>query len=181
MSVTIRYHGSLGTLDRIEEMQEDFLDIAITNQWPSEIVDGAYSSLRREEAKGRAGLAAKASGVSTLSPPLTLKGIKLIVHPQTDPLWFTFDPEGALTRLGYYAVDHYGAKLGAQPTRRFEFVHQSQASIQTSVGGVELHQTVIRLLEYLKKRYVPDLQISDDSGYWENRDEANLRRLMDRR
>jgi hypothetical protein len=116
--------------------------------------------------------------VQTLSPPLTLKGIKLFVHPQTDPLWFTFDKEGVLTRLGYFAVDHYGSKRGEQPGRRFEFIHQSQASIQTSIGGIELHQTAIRLLDHLKKRYVPDLGVRDDTGYWEDRDDDKLKRLM---
>jgi hypothetical protein len=43
---------------------------------------------------------------------------------------------------------------------------------------MELHKTVIRLLEYLKKAYVPDLKVSDDSGYWEHRDDALLARAL---
>src|SRR5882724_2586858 len=123
MSVTIRYHGALQDMGRVEEMQEEFLDIACTQEWPSEVVDGSFSSLRKDEPRGRG------SSVGTLSPPLTLKGIKLTVHPQTDPLWFTFDESGMLTRLGYYAVDHYAGRKGSEAlTRRFEFVHQSMAS-----------------------------------------------------
>ena len=175
MSVTIRYHGALQSMSRLEQMQEDFLDIACTNEWPSEIVDGSFSSLRRDEPRGQ-------GAVGTLSPPLTLRGIKLIVHPQTDPLWFTFDEMGQLTRLGFYAVDHYAGRKGSEAlTRKFEFVHQSQASIQTTVGGSELHQRTVKLLDYLKSQYVPDLAVSDDSGYWEDRDEARLKRLMERR
>jgi hypothetical protein len=175
MSVTIRYYGSLKDSGRIEEMQEEFLDIACTNEWPSEIVDGSFSSLRRDEPRF------KGAGVGTLSPPLTLQGIKLIVHPQTDPLWFTFDEAGSLTRLGYYAVDHYAGHKGSEAlSRRFEFVHQSQASIQTTVGGVDLHLCTIKLLDHLKSRYVPELTVVDDSGYWQDRDETRLRRLMQR-
>jgi hypothetical protein len=155
-------------------MQEEFLDIACTQEWPSEIVEGSYSRLRKDEPKGK-------GAVGTLSPPLTLKGIKLIVHPQTDPLWFTFDELGRLTRLGYYAVDHYAGRKGEPLSRRFEFVHQSQASIQTTVGGADLHLCTVRLLDQLKRRYVPDLTVLDDSGYYEERDEARLRRLMERR
>jgi hypothetical protein len=175
MSVTIRYQGNLSEPDRINEMQEEFLDIACTNEWPSEIVDGSFSSLRRDEPRGK-------GAVTTLSPPLTLRGIKLIVHPQTDPLWFTFDEAGSLTRLGYYAVDHYyGLKGNSALSRRFEFIHQSQASIQTTVGGEELHLCAVKLLDRLKSRYVSDLVVSDDSGYWQDRDETRLRRLMQRR
>ena len=175
MSVTIRYHGALQDLSRVEEMQEEFLDIACTQEWPSEVVDGSFSSLRKDEPRSK-------GAVSTLSPPLTLKGIKLTVHPQTDPLWFTFDDSGMLTRLGFYAVDHYAGRKGSEAlTRRFEFVHQSQASIQTTVGGAELHMTTVKLLDYLKSRYVPDLHVSDDSGYWDDRDEQRLKSLMQRR
>ena len=176
MSVTIRYHGALQDLRQVGSLQEEFLDIARTQAWPSEAVDGSFSSLRRDEP----GL--RGAGVGTLSPPLTLKGVKIIVHPQTDPLWFTFDEAGQLTRLGYYAVDHYSGRKGAEALSwRFEFVHQSQASIQTTVGGSELHLSAVRLLEHLKARYVPDLQVSDDSGFWEDRDLDRLKRLMERR
>jgi hypothetical protein len=175
MSVTIRYHGNLSDPGSLESLQEEFLDIACTNEWPSEIVDGSFSSLRKEDPR-------HGGAVGTLSPPLTLRGIKLIVHPQTDPLWFTFDESGGLTRLGYYAVDHYAGRKGSEAlSRRFEFVHQSQASIQTTVGGADLHLCTVRLLDRLKSRYVPGLSVIDESGYWDERDESRLRRLMERR
>ncbi len=175
MSVTIRYHGSIADESQLRAMQDEFEDIARVNKWPSEIVDGSFSSLKS------AGPSPKGGGVQTLSPPLTLKGVRLIVHPQTDPLWFTFDPTGQLTRLGYFAVDHYapGARRTAQLTRRFEFVHQSQASIQTSVGGADLHKTVIHLLDRLKAAYAPNLEVKDESGYFDERDEARLYRVME--
>ncbi len=182
MSVTIRYQGSLSAESKakIEELQEEFLDIAITSAWPSEIVDGAYSSLKAEAFKGRA---RGSSALKTLKPALTLRGIKLTVNPQTDPLWFTFDADSNLTRLSYYAVDHYPGRAAEAmgPSRRYEFVHQSQASIQTTLGGVELHLCVIRLLDRLKAGYVPDLEVSDDSGYWGHRDEALLKAALARR
>jgi hypothetical protein len=52
--------------------------------------------------------------------------------------------------------------------------------MQTSIGGSELHRQVVGLLDYLKKAYLPDLQVHDDSGYWDDRDDAALSRLMDR-
>jgi hypothetical protein len=41
-----------------------------------------------------------------------------------------------------------------------------------------LHSTVISLLDYLKRAYVPNLQVSDETGYWEQRDLDELKRLM---
>ena len=176
MSVTIRYFGSLKDMSDLPRLQDELLDIARTSEWPSEEVDGVFSSLRSPSPAEKSG----SSAVQTINPPLTLKGIKLIVHPQTDPLWFTFNPEGEITRLSYYAVDYYIGKKPSDPvSRKFEFVHQAQASIQTSVGGPELHKLVIRLLDYVKGRYIPGLTVMDDSGYWENRDANELKKLMD--
>ena len=171
MHVTIRYSGSLGALETLPSLVEEFQDIAATHGWPTDLVEGVYDSIARGPlaGPGRAG-----NGLKTLSPPLALKGLKLIVHPQTDPLWLTFDGDGSLTRLGYFSVDGPAGPAG----RRFELIHQPQASIQTSIGGTLLHKTVVSLLDRLKKAYLPGLQVADDSGYFESRDEAHLQRLM---
>jgi len=39
----------------------------------------------------------------------------------------------------------------------------------------------VGLLDYLKKAYVSDLQVLDERGYWDTRDEAALKRLMESR
>jgi hypothetical protein len=152
MSVTLRYSGTLKDRTLLPRLREDFQDIAATHAWPVDLLDAPPA-----EAPARGRLQA---------PPLVIEGLKLYVHPQTDPLWFSFDPDNQLTRLG--AVPPLG------------LLHQAQASIQTGIGGPLLHQTVVSLLDYLKKAYVPDLQVSDESGYWEARDAEALRRLMER-
>lgn len=159
MSVTLRYRGTLKDLGQLSTLREEFQDIAQANGWPVELVE-------RTVPKGTP------AGGRLLAPPLAVEGLKVVVHPQTDPLWLTFDPEGVLTRL-----DPYPLNGGAAP--RYGFLQQSQASIQTSIGGSELHLVVVGLLDYLKRSYVPDLQVLDDSGYWEQRDPEALRRLMD--
>jgi hypothetical protein len=160
MSVTLRYSGTLKDLGLLPRLREEFQDIAATNQWPVDV-------LERTLPKGRQ------AGGRLLAPPLTVAGLKVVVHPQTDPLWLTFDEQGALTRLDPYPLGGSGQRYG--------FLQQSQASMQTSIGGAPLHRTVVGLLDYLKRAYLPDLQVHDDSGYWELRDDAALTRLMDRR
>lgn len=163
MSVTVRYSGTLQDMASLSSLQEEFADIAATQAWPHEPVDGAFAGVDSITKSGRVGL---------LAPPLLLKGLRLVVHPQTDPLWLSFAPNGELTRMSFYSVDSPGG------SRRYEFIHQSQASIQTSIGGARLHRTVIRLLDRLKWQYMPDLQVHDDSGYYLDRDEAKLSRVM---
>jgi hypothetical protein len=161
MSVTLRYSGTLKDLGLLPRLREEFQDIATTNGWPVDV-------LERTVPKGRP------AGGRLMAPPLAVEGLKLVVHPQTDPLWLTFDEKGALTRL-----DPYPLGLGGSAPR-YGFLQQDQASMQTSIGGSELHRQVVGLLDYLKKAYLPDLQVHDDSGYWDDRDDAALSRLMDR-
>jgi hypothetical protein len=166
MRVTLRYSGTLGDLSKLDRLREDFQDIAAAHLWPVDTMD------RESQPRERGG--------RTLAPPLALAGLKVIVHPQTDPLWLTFDETGVLTRLGSYPLGQ-ATFQGAPRVQRLGFLHQSQASIQTSIGGSELHATVVGLLDYLKRAYVADLQVADETGYWETRDLAALRRLMDAR
>lgn len=154
MSVTLRYSGTLKDRSLLPRLREDFEDIAATHGWPVDRLDAPPPGRSR-----RGGLQA---------PALVIEGLRVVVHPQTDPLWLTFDPDNVLTRAG------------GPPDGRGAWLRQSQASIQTGIGGPPLHQTVVGLLDYLKKAYVPDLEVHDESGYWEGRDGAALRRLMER-
>ncbi|HTB21189.1 MAG TPA: hypothetical protein VK914_00635 [bacterium] len=168
MRVTVRYSGTLSDPSSLVKLREDFQDIAATQGWPVDLMD------RENVFRSRMG------GGRTMAPPLALAGLKVVVHPQTDPLWLTFDEAGVLTRLGSFPIGQAPA-LGEERSPRLGFLHQSQASMQTSIGGSELHLTVVGLLDYLKRAYVHDLKVTDDSGFWDDRDAEALRRLMDGR
>jgi hypothetical protein len=168
MRVTLRYSGTLSDPSSLAKLREDFQDIAAIHGWPVDLMD------RETVSHNRMG------GARTMAPPLALAGIKVVVHPQTDPLWLTFDEVGVLTRLGSYPIGQ-ARDDGAPRSTRLGFLHQSQASMQTSIGGSELHLTVVGLLDYLKRAYMHDLRVTDDTGYWEDRDADALRRLMDGR
>jgi hypothetical protein len=165
--VTLRYSDTLSDPSSLEKLREDFQGIAAIQGWPVDLMD-------RESRSYRTG------GGRTMAPPLALAGLKVVVHPQTDPLWLTFDESGVLTRLGSYPLGQV-SPLGEARSSRLGFLHQSQASMQTSIGGSELHTTVVGLLDYLKRAYVHDLRVTDDTGFWEDRDAEALRRLMDGR
>lgn len=171
----MRYSGRLTDTRRLEEFKEEFEDIARISRWPYEVMSGETSPQRRWAGKSKG----TSHPVQTLSPPLHLQGIKIVVHPQTDPLWFAFDREGELTQLSYYPLDQYAReKPGIPISRRLEFVRQTQASVQTLLAGPETHKSIINLLAYAKMKYVADLKVEDESGYWDSRDETVLEGLM---
>jgi hypothetical protein len=41
-------------------------------------------------------------------------------------------------------------------------------------GDGASHISMVKILDYLKKRYVPNLEVIDNTGYWTSRDEAVL-------
>ena len=49
--------------------------------------------------------------------------------------------------------------------------------VKTQFGPVEGHVALIEMLRALKREFLPDLEVSDDGGYWEKRDLAELVRL----
>jgi len=157
----------LPDLGRLPRLKEDFLDIAATHAWPVDVLEAVAA-----ETAGK-----RSRGTRTLAPAPAIQGLKIYVHPQTDPLWLTFDAEGAITRLGSYPLAQV-SRDGSDVSSRYGFLHQSQASMQTSIGGFELHFAVVGLLDYLKRAYIPNLQVLDESGYWERRDQDALKRLM---
>jgi hypothetical protein len=166
MSVTLRYSGTLADPELLDRLKEDFHDIAATHAWP---VDDLVAPPQEAPRRGRG---------RTLAPALVVQGLKIYVHPQTDPLWLTFDQDGLLTRLGSYPLAQVGRDGENATASRYGFVHQSQASMQTSIGGFLLHSTAVSLLDYLKRAYVPGLKVEDETGYWETRDLDKLKRLM---
>jgi hypothetical protein len=168
MSVTLRYSGALADKNSLAKLSEDFRDIAATHAWPVDALEPAPPEAVAKQ-RGR--------GARTLARPMTLQGLKIYIHPQTDPLWLTFDAEGVLTRLGTFPLTQVDRE-GGNASSRFGFLHQSQASMQTSIGGQQLHSTVISLLDYLKKAYIPGLHVDDETGFWEHRDLEELKRLM---
>jgi hypothetical protein len=51
-------------------------------------------------------------------------------------------------------------------------------SIKTQFSNPDTHIWVIGLLKYLKKKYISNLEVSDEGEYWETGDRKELERRM---
>jgi hypothetical protein len=47
--------------------------------------------------------------------------------------------------------------------------------VKTQFAPAEVHAGIVKLLRHLKKKYFPDLEVSDEGGYWETGDLDALR------
>jgi hypothetical protein len=156
MSTTVHYFGKIKNLDLIRDLQEEFREIAQVSGWAHEMVDHAYSQ-NEESPTGR----------------LTLKGIRLTLPKGSSPLQLTFDKDGYLSHIYYEKRTETPLSRGKAPVVR-QLLHQVHTS--TTLGSAEpaAHISLVKLLDYVKKRYVPNLEVIDNTGYWSSRDESVL-------
>ena len=95
-----------------------------------------------------------------------VRGLILDVSPGQETTSLLVSPEGWLVPLHEIAAAENGTL--AEPPNCW---------VKTHFGSVEGHVAVVELFAFLKQEFFPDLQVSDESGYWDDRD---WRRLIER-
>ena len=90
----------------------------------------------------------------------------LIVNPkgECEPLCFIFDRAGRLRPL---------MDLITEPEEPHQYSFST--STKTQYAAIETHVWIIGLLRYLKRRYIEDLEVSDEGEYWDDEDLDKLR------
>lgn len=159
MSTTVHYFGKIKSLAAIREIQEEFREIAQVSGWTHEMVDHLFT--QEGEIPGTR---------------LSLKGIRIILNKSTTPLQLTFDKDGYLSHIYYEKApaDMGGIVSKAHPSGTRQLLHQIHTSTSVKSSDPQNHVTLVKLLDYIKKRYVPNLEVIDNTGYWYSRDESAL-------
>ncbi len=157
MSTTVHYFGKIKSSEAIREIQEEFREIAQVSGWSHEMVDHVFTQEGEMPATR-----------------LTLRGIRITLNKTTSPLQLTFDKDGYLSHIYYEKApaDLMSPLPQGKATR--QVLHQVHTSTGARAGDSATHITVVKLLDYVKKRYVPNLEVIDNTGYWYSRDESVL-------
>jgi hypothetical protein len=96
-------------------------------------------------------------------PERMVRGVILNLAPGQKSTSLLLSPEGWLIGL----ADIEDAERGRLSEPPWCFV-------KTQFGPVEVHVALVEMLAGLKRVFVPGLEVSDDGGYWETRDLAEL-------
>jgi len=160
MGVTIHYRGKIKKKEDADVLAEEIADFAETLGWNFKIWREDWSLPNTASLEG-------SLDEIRLSGQIPLRGITLYPHKSSEPLSLTFNPDG-------YLVDGWGMALLAGQKISIE---QLWLSTKTQFAPIEIHITIIKLLRYLKKKYIPELAVHDDGGYWidENANELKQR------
>ena len=148
MSITIHYSGSIENPSRIDDFSAELADIADSMQWPCHHIDTAADCAKDDRAR----------------PSTDLKGIILELHPDCESLAFLFDIRGLLRSP---------TLLLCEP-----FDTDNYIWVKTQFAGPEVHMTIVKLLKYLQKTYMPGLSVTDEGCYWETGDKSLLHQKL---
>lgn len=161
MGVCINYSGKLKSVKKIYQFIEEIEDIAKIMDWKYTILDEDWT---------------KECDVKFVNDPVTkeleivgnayLKGI-IITPPNCESMQFLFDNKGNLTDFVQIAMQNSFKKH--KPPKQWT---------KTQFAGAEIHITLIKLLKYLKKTYIPNLSVYDEGGYWETENREELENNM---
>jgi hypothetical protein len=97
------------------------------------------------------------------NPARMVRGVILDLAPGQEATSLLLSPEGWLIGL----TDIQDAEEGRLKEAPWCF-------IKTQFGPVEGHVALVEVLAALKREFLPDLEVSDEGGYWETRDLAEL-------
>ncbi|MCP4135115.1 MAG: hypothetical protein GY754_29365 [bacterium] len=93
-----------------------------------------------------------------------LKGIILRPHKDCDSFCFSFTEKGKLLFAPMLEVDPENKNIEKYDT-----------FVKTQFAPVEIHMAIIKILKFIKSKYMADLDVRDDGGYWESGDEEELK------
>jgi hypothetical protein len=162
VGVSIHYRGRLNDGGQLAKLCEELADIARAMGWETTRLDDDW------EQPANPRLRFTAAGAH-IDGNLGLKGILIRPGGGAESLRFCFDRAGHL-RCPIGMV----SSLDGTPDPKDAWV-----SVKTQFASFELHVWVVALLKYLKKRYIADLEVSDEGQYWETGDVQILRERMD--
>jgi hypothetical protein len=154
MGITVQYRGALRKPEQIEAFEDRIVELAVEMDGMAQIW---RSSAEENKPRGRRRRKAR--------EPRVIRGVMLYLAPGLEPISLLVAPEGWLIPLSEIPAAESGA-LKEPPW----------ASVRTHFGPLEAHVMLVELLDALRKKYVPSLEVRDEGGYWETRDLEQLRR-----
>jgi hypothetical protein len=173
--IYLKYSGNLQSKDLIAQLVDEFVDICRISGWDYSVIKENFQTMTmRPSSAGRNPMKdADAMETQTLSSSeVFLEGIAIKIRPDCDPIRLTFDKACRLATIAFLATDTSGLHMKLT-VKKYEFLYYPFVKLYTA--GAEYHSQVIKLLDYVKKRYVKDLEVIDSSFFWETRDEEMLR------
>src|SRR4051812_34417012 len=155
MAICIAYRGTLCDPSRVAELVTDVKAFAALVGWRcmtmAELV---------------------AAGVVNITG---LSGVTLYPPAACEPIHLHVDRDGSFVNHFYYALYADPQKVAMVRAATSDAATLTRSSwTKTQFAGAEVHAAVCVVLRHVKRRYAPDLEVHDDSGYFVDQNYAKL-------
>ena len=157
MGITIHYKGKLKNPVLVYSLTDELKDISEIMKWDYSIMDKDWDEPMTAE------LLHHENRVE-ITGHLPLKGIRINFHPNCESLSILFDKDGYLQSV-------LGMVLHNKEIKKSDSYY---LFVKTQFAPPEIHIAIIKLLKYLKNKFIPDLEVIDEGGYWETEDKELL-------
>ena len=134
-------------------------DLTLVDQFENRVLDMAFA------VGGRATIW---RSYADHDPERMVRGLLLDIAPGQETVSLLLSHEGQL--INSFEIE--AAEKGPLP-------QPSTCFVKTQFGGVEAHVALVHLLSALKENYFRDLNVEDESGYFENRDVKALQQKIE--
>ncbi|MCO6478652.1 MAG: hypothetical protein J5I94_18610 [Phaeodactylibacter sp.] len=164
MGLSLHYRGSLTDKRAVHQLVEEVEDIAKAMNWKYTILDEDWSKAPT------AGLDNTDTGGIQITGTLALKGISFQVHPKCEWVYLFFNASCVISspvQVAMSASEGYPA-------------HAQWHAVKTQFAGPDAHVAIVRLLRYLKGKYLHDLEVTDEGKYWETGDYEYLKAQIEK-
>ncbi len=153
MGVTIHYRGSLNQKKQIHNFIDEVSDICESMDWDYNVMDEDWDKTPNVEIEDRDENSVQLGGHASL------KGVIFKPNEECERVVLTFNKEGMLNSIINIAMGNEGEE------GEFPWVFT-----KTQFAGAEAHISIIKLLKYLKHKYIANLEVIDEGNYWETED-----------
>jgi len=157
MGITIHYRGKMQNIAHLPSLKDELIDIAETMNWEWHELDEDFS-------KPASARLVVDEGQAEITGHLPIKGLSINLHADCESLDLFFDKEGNLTGPLLFIMVSEG-RIKAQ---------EAFLSVKTQFAPAEIHIAIVNLLRFLKKRYIPNMEVRDEGDYWNTSDKEKL-------
>jgi len=157
MGITIHYRGSIKHLSLIDQFQKEMVDFCKSMNWK-------YHLWNEDQSKPFDAELVHTNEGATIEGHIPLRGISIITDPNNESLDLLFTPEGNLSSFMLEILRHDGTL-----SKDHDWIF-----VKTQYGSIDSHIAIVKLLQYLKQKYIVDLEAKDEGEYWETGDKERL-------
>lgn len=157
MGITINYRGKIDKIGDVPRLSGEIKEFADILGWEIRQWDENW------HLPNSAALEIK-SDRCVLSGHVPIRGVSVIPHPDCEPLFLTFRNDGMLAS-SMHMVLMADEEIDSD---------DMWLSTNTQFSSADTHVALIKLLKFVKSKYISNLVVHDDGRYWESEDMFEL-------